>query len=91
MSLKRNREDEMDYTQKKSKIKDKYTEISSKNMLLIIVDMIEKYNDKIINMEYKLKLVEEINNKYKEQLAEIYKYLGVNPNTCSNYMPSYIS
>ena len=96
MSLKRNREDEMDISQKKSKsnlcyYKEKSNEISTKNMLLVVIDRIETYDTKIINLEYKLKLLEEINNKYKEQLTEIYNYLGVSPNLCPNYIPSYIS
>jgi predicted nuclease with TOPRIM domain len=91
MSLKRNREDYMEVSQKKSKIKDKYTEISSKNTLLIIVDRIEKYDDKIKELDNKLKSVEEITSKYKNQLDEIYKYLGVNSNACPNYTSQYIS
>lgn len=91
MSLKRNREDYMDVSQKKGKIKDKYTEISSKNTMLFIVERIEKYEDKIKELENKIKSVEGISIKYKNQLDEIYKYLGVNPNACPNYTSQYIS
>ena len=55
MSLKRNREDEMDISQKKSKsnlcyYKEKSNEISTKNMLLVVIDRIETYDTKIINL-----------------------------------------
>lgn len=107
MSLKRCRDDVMEisnikkYKSHQEQIdsnNQKNNSIQTKQMLYVIIEMMDKANNKINQMENKItqnendiKLLKNSNVNYKKKIDMLYRCMGVNPDTNYSYTPSYIS